>query len=161
MSADLERVLAGIRAELDLDADTEHDLLMEIRGHLEEAIADARARGLDEDRALAEAAARFGIEDVGRELQCTHMGWGAADGVIAAGLPVLCTLILRWGVFPPGTNPAEWWRLFQQPLFWALALGALFVPLLRFRRWRYALASWAFFWTLSMLSLVGAATPYG
>jgi hypothetical protein len=151
----VEHVLAQIRAQLDLDADTERELLVELRGHLEEAVAEGRARGLDEVQALAQAAARFGVRDVGEALQATHVGWGAADGVIAAALPVACTLFLRWVVFPPGTDPADWWRLFERPAFWVVAIAALFLPLAKFRRWRYALASWAFFWTLSMISLIG------
>jgi len=147
----VDRVLEQVRAQLDLDAETEYELLAELRGHLEDAVAAARARGLDEEAALAEAAARFGVDEVGRELQAAHVGWGTADGVVAAGMPVLCALILRWLVFAPDGTAVGWREVLVRPAFWAVALAALLVPLLRFPRWRYALISWAFFWVMSVI----------
>jgi hypothetical protein len=147
----VDRVLEQIRVQLDLDAETEYELLEELRGHLEDAVTAARARGLDEEDALAEVAARFGVEEVGRELQAAHAGWGTADGVVAAGLPVVCALILRWLVFAPGGTAVGWREVLVRPTFWVVALAALLLPLLRFPRWRYALVSWAFFWVLSMI----------
>jgi len=147
----VDRVLEQVRAQLDLDAEMEHDLLAELHGHLEDALAAARARGLDEERALAEVAARFGVEEVGRELQAAHVGWGTADAVVAAGLPVLCALILRWLVFAPDGTAVGWREVLVRPTFWVVALAALMVPLLRFPRWRYALVSWAFFWAMSVI----------
>jgi len=88
-AAEIEQVLGRIRVQMDLDSETEHEVLEEIRSHLEEAVAAARERGLDEQAALAEATARFGLEEVGAELQQVHAGWGTADAVIAAGLPVV------------------------------------------------------------------------
>ena len=153
----VDRVLARIRVHLDLEADAEYELLEEIRSHLEEAVEVARARGLDEGEALAQAAARFGVEDVGRELQATHAGWGTADGVVAAALPVVCALVLRWLVFAPDGTAVGWQEALVRPAFWAVALAALLVPLFKFPRWRYALASWAFFWTLSVIFFVWPA----
>ena len=147
----VDRVLEQVRAQLDLDAEMEYELLAELRGHLEDAVAAARARGLDEERALAEAAARFGVEEVGQELQAAHVGWGTADAVVAAGLPVLCALILRWLVFAPDGTAVGWREVLVRPAFWVVALAALLVPLLRFPRWRYALISWAFFWAMSVI----------
>ena len=139
------------RAQLDLDAEMEHDLLEELCGHLEETVAAARVRGLDEEEALTEAAARFGVEEVGRELQATHVGWGTADGVVAAALPVICALALRWLVFAPDGTAAGWREVLVRPAFWVVSLAALLLPLLKFPRWRYALVSWAFFWVLTMV----------
>jgi len=147
----VDDVLARIHAHLDLDAEREHELLEEIRAHLEEAVEVARARGLDEEAALAEAAARFGVEEVGRELQAAHVGWGTADGVVATALPVLCALALRWLVFAPDGTAAGWQEVLVRPAFWVVSLAALLLPLLKFPRWRYALASWAFFWALSVV----------
>lgn len=148
---DVDDVLDSIRARLDLEAETEYELLEEMRAHLEEAVTAARARGLDEQAALAEAAARFGVEEVGQELQAAHAGWGAADGVIAAALPVVCALVLRWLVFAPDGTAVGWREVLVRPAFWVIALAALVLPLLRFPRWRYALVSWAFFWALSVI----------
>jgi hypothetical protein len=148
---DVDDVLDSIRADLDLEAEKEHELLQEVRAHLEDAVAAARARGLDEQAALAEAAACFGVEEVGRELQAAHMGWGTADGVVAAALPVVCALVLRWLVFAPDGTAVGWREVLVRPAFWVVAIAALAVPLLRFPRWRYALVSWAFFWVLSMI----------
>jgi len=147
----VDHVLERVRAQLDLDAEMEHDLLEELCGHLEETVAAARVRGLDEEEALTEAAARFGVEEVGRELQATHVGWGTADGVVAAALPVICALALRWLVFAPDGTAAGWREVLVRPAFWVVSLAALLLPLLKFPRWRYALVSWAFFWVLTMV----------
>ena len=147
----IEQVLARIRAHMDLENETEHELLEEIRSHLEEAVATAQARGLDEQVALAEAATRFGVEEVGRELQQVHTGWGTADAVIAAGLPVVCALVLRWLVFAPDGTALGWPQLLTRPTFWMIAAAALLVPLLKFDRWRYALMIWVFFWAITVV----------
>ncbi len=147
----VDDVLARIRAHLDLEAETEYDVLQEIRAHLEEAVGVARAQGLDEEAALAEAAARFGVEEVGQELQAAHVGWGTADGVIAAAMPVVCALVLRWLIFAPDGTAVGWQEVLVRPAFWVVSLAALLLPLLKFPRWRYALASWAFFWALSVV----------
>jgi hypothetical protein len=150
----IDDVLARIRASLDLEAEAEREVLEEIRGHLEEAVETARARGLDEEAALAQAATRFGVEDVGRELQAAHAGWGTADGIIAAALPVVCALVLRWLAFAPAGTAAGWREVLVRPAFWVVALAALLIPLAKFPRWRYALVSWAFFWVLSVVFFI-------
>ncbi len=147
----VDDVLVRIRAHLNLEAETEYDVLQEIRAHLEEAVDVARAQGLDEEAALAEAAAHFGVEEVGRELQAAHVGWGTADGVIAAAMPVVCALALRWLIFAPDGTAVGWQEVLVRPAFWVVSLAALLLPLLKFPRWRYALASWAFFWVLSVV----------
>jgi hypothetical protein len=150
-SAEIEQVLAHIWAQMDLDSETEHEVLEEIRSHLEEAVAAARAQGLDEGAALAEAAVRFGMEEVGTELQQVHAGWGTADAVIAAGLPVVCALVLRWLVFAPDGTAIGWPQMLMRPVFWVIAAVALLVPLLKFGRWRYALLTWVFFWAITVV----------
>lgn len=148
----IEDLLDRIRAQMELDGETEQEILDELRDHLEEAVAEARAEGLDEAGALARTAARFGLEEVvGRELQAAHAGWGTADAVLAAALPVLCALILRWLAFAPDGTALGWPQLLSRPAFWIVALAALFIPLLRFERWRYALATWILFWGLTVV----------
>jgi hypothetical protein len=148
----IEELVAHVAAQMDLDSETEHEVLDEIRDHLQEAVDRARAEGLDEAEAMARAAARFGVEEVvGRELQATHAGWGTADAVIAAALPVVSALILRWLVFAPDGTALGWPRLLSRPAFWVVALAALLIPLLRFERWRYALLAWAVFWGLTIV----------
>jgi len=153
-AAEIEQVLAHIRAQMDLDSETEHEVLEEISSHLEETVAAARERGLDEQTALAEAAARFGVEEVGVELQQVHAGWGTADAVIAAGLPVVCALVLRWLIFAPDGTALGWPQLLTRPAFWVIAAAALMVPLLKFGRWRYALAGWIFFWAVTVIAMI-------
>jgi hypothetical protein len=144
--------LDRIRAQIDLDRETEHEVLAEIRDHLEEAVAEARAEGLDEAGALTQAAARFGLEEeVGQALQAAHAGWGTADAVIAAALPVVGALFLRWLAFAPDGTALGWPELLSRPAFWIVALAALLVPLLKFERWRYALATWVLFWGLTVM----------
>jgi hypothetical protein len=148
----IDGLLARIRAQMDLDSETEYEVLSEIRDHLEEAVVQARAEGLDETEALSRAATRFGLEEeIGRELQAAHAGWGTADAVLAAGLPVLCALILRWLAYAPDGTALGWPQLLSRPAFWIVALAALFIPLLKFERWRYALAVWVIFWGLTVL----------
>ena len=153
----VDRVLEQVRAQLDLDAEMEYDLLEELRSHLEDAVEAARAQGLDEEAALAKVVARFGVEEVGQELQAAHVGWGTADGVVAAALPVVCALVLRWLVFAPDGTAIGWQQVLSRPVFWVVALAALLLPLLQLwksPRWRYALCSWAFFWALSVIFFV-------
>ena len=147
----MDFVLEQIRAQLDLDAETERELLEELGGHLEDAVAAARAQGLDEEAALARVASRFGVEDVGQELQAAHLGRGTADGIVAAALPVICALTLRWLVFAPDGTAVGWRGVLVRPAFWVVSLVALLLPVLKFPRWRYALVSWAFFWVLSVI----------
>jgi len=154
---DVAAVLAHIQAQLDLDRETETEVLEEIRSHLEEAVAQARSRGVSETAALAEAAARFGLEETGAKLQQTHAGWGTAEGVLAAALPVLCALVLRWLVFAPDGTAVGWPQVLLRPAFWIVAAVALLVPLLRFRQWRYAVAIWAFFWVITVIFLIWPA----
>ena len=150
-AADIEQFLARIKAQMDLESDIEHDVLEEIRSHLEEAVSAARARGLDEQAALEEAAARFGVEEVGVGLQQVHAGWGTADAVVAAGLPVVCTLVLRWLIFAPDGTVLGWPQLLTLPAFWVIAAVTLMVPLITLGRWRYAVVEWAIFWGLTVI----------
>ena len=148
----IDELVERIQAQMDLDGETEHLVLAEIRDHLEEALVQARAEGLDDEEALARAAARFGLEEeVGRELQAAHAGWGTADAVVAAGLPVVCALILRWLAFAPDGTALGWPQLLSRPAFWIVALAALLIPVLKFERWRYALAVWVIFWALTVI----------
>lgn len=155
----IDELLDRIRARIDLDGETEQEVLAEVRDHLEQAVAQAREEGLDETEALAQAAARFGLEEeIGQALQATHAGWGTADAVIAAALPVVCALILRWLAFAPDGTALGWPQLLSRPAFWIVAVAALLVPLLKFERWRYALVTWVFFW---MLTVLFVALPAG
>lgn len=152
--AGIDRVLRRISAHMDLDIETEQELIEEIRSHLEESVAAARARGLHEQAALVEAAARFGVETVGPMLQQVHAGWGTADAVYTAAIPVVCTLALRWIVFSPDGTAMGWPQLLDRPAFWVVSAAALAVPLLKFRRWRYGLLSWGFFWAITVVFAV-------
>jgi hypothetical protein len=148
----IEGLLDRIHTQMDLDVETEQEVLAEIRDHLEEAVAQARAEGLDESEALARAAARFGLEEeVGQALQAAHAGWGTADAVIAAALPVVGALILRWLAFAPDGTALGWPELLSRPAFWIVALAVLLIPLLKFERWRYALVTWVLFWGLTVI----------
>jgi hypothetical protein len=157
---DLEVLLARIRAQMELDSETEYEVLSELRSHLQEALAEARARGLDEEQALADVAARFDVDQVGRELQVTHAGWGTADAVIAAGLPALCALVLRWLVFAPDGTALGWPQLLNRPSFWVVALVMLLIPLVKFGRWRYAVAGWIVFWALTVVYVTWPAVRW-
>jgi hypothetical protein len=156
----IDEVLARIQTQMNLDRETEYEVLEEIRCHLEEVVSEAQAQGTDEAEALAQAAARFGAEEVGLELHEVHAGSGTADAVIAAGLPVASALVLRWLVFAPDGTALGWQQVLVRPAFWIIALVALLVPLLRFERWRYALVCWGFFWIITVIFALSSAVHW-
>lgn len=150
----IEQVLDQIQTRLGLEAEAEHEILEEIRGHLEEAAADARARGLDEEQSLSEAASAFGVEQATVELRKTHAGWGTLDGVAAAALPVFFALVLRWLIFTPDGTAVAWREMLSPLPLAVIASTAILLPLLRFPRRRYALMLWVFFWGLSIATVL-------
>ena len=91
----IDDVLNQIQPRLGLEADAEHEVLEEIRGHLEEAVTAAKARGLNEQQALEDAAAALGVEQTTHALREVRAGWGTLEGVATAALPVLFALVLR------------------------------------------------------------------
>ena len=150
----LDDILEQVRPRLGLEAEAEHEVLEEIRGHLEEAAAAARARGLDDEQALREAAAAFGVEQSATELRQTHAGWGTLDGVAVAALPVIFTLIVRWLIFAPEGSAGAWRQVLPWPTLAVIAGVIMLVPLLRLPRRRIALALWALFMGLSLITAV-------
>ncbi|MGD1994326.1 MAG: permease prefix domain 1-containing protein [Anaerolineae bacterium] len=153
----IDDVVDRICQGLDLEAETEHEVREEIRCHLQEAVQAARAQELDDQEALADAAARFGGPEVAEALQATHAGWGPLEGIAAAALPVLFTLLLRWLIFAPDGTAVGWREVLSRPALWAVATIALLFPLSRFPRRRYALVGWAIFWGLSLIFVIGEA----
>jgi len=148
----IDDLLERIRAQMTLDGEMEQEILDELRDHLDAAVEQAQDEGLTEAEALARAASCFGLEEqVGQELQAAHAGQGTADAVVAAALPVICALVLRWLAFAPDGTTLDWPQLLSRPAFWVVALAALLIPLLKFERWRYALAAWVLFWSLTVL----------
>ena len=156
----INQVLTQIASGLQLSSQTKHELLEEIRGHLEDALEAGAYRGQDRDEALLEVAERFGVEVVAEALQSEHAPWESADAIVACILPVVGALILRWLAFVPDGSTANWGSLLLQPLFWLVALLVLFASVLYYHRWQYALTVWGFFWTLSLIFVAfGATSP--
>jgi hypothetical protein len=156
----IDQILAKIRKHLYLSKETEYELMSEIRTHLEDAIADARAQGRDEQGALLMAAEDFGVDEVGSELQEVHANWESMDAIAITALPVLFAIVLRWLAFAPDGSTLEWPRLLARPGFWIVAAAALILPFLRFRRWRYALVGWGIFWLLTVIFVVFPSTNH-
>jgi hypothetical protein len=104
--------------------------------------------------ALQKAAEQFGIEAAGAELQEVHGNWDSVDAIFATALPVLFALILRWLAYAPDGSTLHWPQLLVRPAFWIVAFAALIIPVLRFRRWRFALAGWGVFWLLTVIFVV-------
>ena len=72
----IDDLVSRVRAQMELDSETECEVLAEIRDHLEDSLAEARAMGLGEPEALAQVAARFGVgEEIGQDLQAVPVGW--------------------------------------------------------------------------------------
>ncbi len=150
-TTNIDHILGLIKHKLDLSSQTENELVEEIRTHLEDAVADARSKGMDEEKALLKAAGEFGIDEVGEELQKVHAAWESTDAIMACALPVLAALVLRWIIFAPDGTYLGWPELLIRPAFWVVAVVALLAPLIQFRQWRYALVSWTLFWVLSII----------
>ena len=156
----VDQVLTQIASGLQLSSQTEHELLEEIRGHLEDAAADAMQQGQATDEALHEVAERFGVEVVTEALQAEHAPWESADAIVACILPVIGALILRWLAFVPAGSAANWGHLLLQPAFWTVAIVVLLVSWLHYHRWQYALTVWSFFWALSLIFVAfGPTSP--
>ena len=109
-------------------------------------------RAWTSQQALARSRPALALERGRPELQAAHAGWGTADAVIAAGLPVLCApwSCAGW-LLPLTARPWAGRRLLNRPSFWVVALLMLLVPLLKFGRWRYAVAGWLIFWALTVV----------
>ena len=150
----IDDVLEQIRPGLGLEAEAEQDVMEEIRGHLEEAVAAGKARGLDDAAALSEAARALGVQVTTAGLRETHSGWGTLEGVAAAGLPVLFALVLRWLIFAPDGTAGAWQEQLSRPTLVIIAGVAILVPLLRFPKRRYALTLWFLFWGHSLVMVV-------
>ena len=147
----VDQVLMNLSIHLHLSKETEHEILEEIRAHLEDAVAEAKARGADEQTALIQAAEHFGMVEAGTALQEVHNHKDGLYALIATALPVFFAVALRWLTFAPDGSPADWRMLLAQPSFYILAAAALLIPMLAFRRWRFALVGWAFFWLLTVI----------
>lgn len=150
----VDQILAKISQHLHLSKETEYEVLEEIRAHLEDAVAAARAKGEDENAALLIAAEKFGIDEAGPELQEEHAQWDSIDAIAATALPVLFALILRWLAFAPDGSALGWHQLLIRPAFWSVAGAALILPVILFHRWRIALVGWVFFWLLTVIFVV-------
>lgn len=158
--ASIDQALRQIAAGLQLSSQTEHELLEEIRGHLEDALEEAVRQGRSPDEALREVGERFGMEVVGEALQEEHGPWESADAIVACILPVAGALVLRWLAFVPDGSAANWGHLLLTPIFWVVAVTVLLASLLYYHRWRYALTVWGFFWALSLVFVVfGTPNP--
>ena len=147
----IDSILNQIRHELGVSRETEQELLSEIRTHFEDAIADGRANGLDEQSALQQAAEQFGVSITSQALKQVHMQWESADAVIACILPTAAALVLRWLAFAPDGSAIGWQNLLLRPAFWIVALVCLIIPILRFSQWRYAIVSWGIFWFFTVI----------
>jgi hypothetical protein len=147
----MEQILAEVGQQLEVSQETKRELLLELRCHLEDALETAVAKGEDETVAMLKVAQRFGGTEVGKELQAVHLQWESADAILACVLPVAAALLLRWLVFAPDGTAVGWEQVLMQPVFWLVAIAALLIPLLQFHRWHYAVASWAFFWVITMM----------
>jgi hypothetical protein len=147
----IDVALAQVSSRLHLSKETEHELLAEIRTHLEDAVEQCRLEGGDEQAALRSAIEHFGIEEVGEELQNVHEGQESIEAIVATALPILFAVTLRWLAFAPDGTSAAWHTLFTRPVFWLIAAAALVVPVLLFRRWRFALVGWGIFWLITVI----------
>jgi hypothetical protein len=147
----IDQALDQISHRLHLSKEAEYELLAEIRTHLEDAVEQSRRQGGDEQAALRSAIEHFGVEEVGDELQDVHEGRESIEAIVATALPILFALTLRWIAFAPDGTSIAWHQLFTKPFFWLIAVATLVVPVLIFRRWRFALVGWGIFWLITVI----------
>jgi len=150
----IDEVLTNISIHLHLSKETEHEILAEIRTHLEDAVKEAVINGEDEQMALQKAAEKFGIDEASAEIQEVHANWEAIDAIFFTALPVLFAVALRWLTFAPDGSTRNWQQLLVQPGFYILAVAALLIPFLILHRWRYALIGWGIFWFLTVIFVI-------
>ncbi|MFK7803885.1 MAG: hypothetical protein AB8G95_19790 [Anaerolineae bacterium] len=147
----IDSILYQIRSDLNLSLETEQEVLEEIRTHFEDALEEGRQEGLDDQVILQQAAEQFGITITSEALRHVHLQWESADAVIACIVPTAAALILRWLSFAPNGSAIGWQNLLLRPAFWIVALVCLFIPILQFKHWRYAMISWGIFWFFTVI----------
>jgi hypothetical protein len=153
MNEELERYLADVASQLSVDPTSERAILWEIRSHLEEAAAELREHGLGEAQSWALAVDSFGeSREVGRMLGCLHSE-SANQAVLAAFLPVALALTFKWILLPLLRSLAHWQASPTPIIFACLAVLALLVPGLTFRKWSYGYGVWAFFSLVTIAQL--------
>lgn len=146
----IDTVLEHIRRQLNLSKEKEWELLEEIRAHLEDAVADAKVSGKDEQVALLKAAEEFGVDEVGVALQAVHQ-WESAEVLLMCIVPVFGALVMRWLIFSAEGTTTGWQQLFSRPTLLPIALIVLAFPAWLLRNYRYALIGWVFFWLISII----------
>lgn len=147
--------LAGLAERLELEKQSRTELLEEMRSHLLDAVDANLDQGLSPAASLERALSSFGPEiRIAGEMNAVYAGWGTTDAIIFTALPVLMGLLLRWLVFAPGGTAIGWDKVLTSIPFWIVALAALLAPLLRFPRFRFALASWVLFWGMTVVFVV-------
>jgi len=159
-SADLDQALKLVAGRLLIESDREHEVLAELRSHLEEATDAGVRRGLSRPAALQQAVDALGVTETADELHQTHAGLGVREGVLAAAVLVVLALALRWVTFAP-EGTATRWRVLVEPQALALAcLTSVAVVAWWFRRSRYAVAVSAFFGAISLITAVWPAARW-
>ncbi len=149
----IDSVLEMVREKLALSSEAEWELLEEIRSHLEEAVENEKAAGVDEEIALLKAAEAFGIDESTADLQTVHAEWEILHVLLMCIVPVFCTLILRWLIFAAEGTAGGWQPMFSRPTIVAIALFTLILPIIQFRKWPYVTVGWVCFWAISLVFL--------
>lgn len=152
----IDTVVEQFRAQLNLSKEEEWELLEEVRAHLEDAVAEAEARGKDSQTALLKAAEDFGIAESSFALQQVHKGNEMRQVILMCIVPVFFTVVLRWLVFSADGTTADWPTIFTVPVRATVAAAILLVPLTQVRRWPYVVASWTFFWSISFIFILAS-----
>ena len=153
MNDELERYLSEIASQLNVDPGQGREILNEIRSHLTEAVAEGLAEGLGPEDSLALAIEEFGeAREIGRMLGRRHSD-SANQAVLAAFLPVALAITFKWLLLPLLRDVAHWQASPTPVIFSCLALLALLVPGLTFKRWRYGYGVWAFFSLVTIAQL--------
>jgi hypothetical protein len=104
------------------------------------------------ERYLSEIASQLNVDPAqGREILNeirSHIAEAAAEG-----LPVALAITFKWLLLPLLRDVAHWQASPTPVIFACLALLALLVPGLTFKRWRYGYSVWAFFSLVTIAQL--------
>ncbi len=150
----VEEYLAELQSHLAVDLLTEREVLREVRAHLEEAVAEEMARGLDPTEATRLAVSRFGeARAVAREMESVH-GNSVLEALFSTIVPVALALAFKWVALPLIQGYQTWQHLSPPFLFVTLAALVLLTPGLFLRRWRLGFPAWLFFGAISLMQVI-------
>lgn len=132
MDAELRPYLDSLARQLKLDSRTQHDIVLELQGHLEDKVRDLQESGLPRSEALAQAARYLGRPDlIARSMYSVHSR-GSWREVLLGTVPHLLLAAL--------------FALHLWTRYLLLVVVLIGVTLVALRGWRRGNPKWSYSW---------------